>query len=210
MTEAKASENVIKVAQALGFLLSLDENHKMNRVKLIKLLWAADRLHMRKFGRTVSDSEYYAMAHGPVCSLALDIAQLNKDGIALSESDLRYLEEYFTADDRDTSMQKEIGQDHLSETDQEMLRAAWEKFKDVDTFELADSISHDYPEWQKFQGYFATSGGRKSIDVRDFFKNPEGSDQYFAEDSGQLAAAQEYYEDFLQAEQELRAALGAE
>ncbi|MBQ9180774.1 SocA family protein [Candidatus Saccharibacteria bacterium] len=87
MNERQASKNVIKVSQALGFLLSLDDNHKMDRVKLIKLLWAADRLHLRKYGRTISESDYYAMAHGPVCSLALDIAQMDKDGIVLSDVD---------------------------------------------------------------------------------------------------------------------------
>ena len=50
--------SLVKLVQALGYLLSLDDNKKMNRVKLIKLLWAADRFHMRRYGRTVSESRY--------------------------------------------------------------------------------------------------------------------------------------------------------
>ena len=79
------SADLVKITQALGFLLNLDENHKMNRVKLIKLLWAADRLHMRRFGRTVTETEYYALPHGPVCSLALNIARLNNDWLTTDD-----------------------------------------------------------------------------------------------------------------------------
>lgn len=209
MNEKKASKNVVKISQALGFLLSLDDNHKMDRVKLIKLLWAADRLHLRKYGRTISESDYYAMAHGPVCSLALDIAQMDKDGIALSDADKAYLEEYFTSDDKSTSMQKTISSDHLSESDKEVLKEAWEKFKDIDTFELSDDISHRYPEWDKFRKYFEANGGRKSIDLEDFFENPD-HDEYFTEDKDRLEAAYGIYKDNQAAERELATALGIE
>jgi len=72
------SDKIIVVVQALGYLLSLDDNHKMNRVKLIKLLWAADRFHLRKYGRSVTETDYVAMYHGPVSSLALDIANQSR------------------------------------------------------------------------------------------------------------------------------------
>ena len=164
MQQIQASRNVVKIAQALGFLLALDDNHKMERVKLIKLLWAADRFHLRKYGRTISDADdYYAMVHGPVCSLALDIAQMNKDKNALSDQDIAFLEEYFTANDIETSMQKEVGDDYLSETDKEALRKAWETFKDKEAFDLADNISHLYPEWSKHSEYFRRNSGRRPI-----------------------------------------------
>lgn len=209
MCEKKASKNVIKISQALGFLLSLDDNHKMDRVKLIKLLWAADRLHLRRYGRTISESDYYAMAHGPVCSLALDIAQMDKDGIALSNADKDYLEEYFTSDDRSTSMQKDIGDSYLSDSDKAMLKEAWEKFKNIETFELSDDISHRYPEWSKFRKYFETNGGRKNIDLEDFFENPD-DDEYFVEDEDRLEAARGIYEDSQEAQRELAVIFGIE
>lgn len=209
MQEARASKNVIKIAQALGFLLELDDNHKMERVKLIKLLWAADRFHLRKYGRTISDADdYYAMVHGPVCSLALDIAQMNKDRNALSDRDIAFLEEYFTADEIETSMQKEVGDDYLAETDKEALRKAWETFKDKDAFDLADNISHLYPEWSKHADYFRGNSGRRPIDVIDFFENPEG-DQYFAEDSEVVDAAKERFLEGKEAAAELSWMFGA-
>lgn len=209
MPKIQASKNVIKVAQALGFLLALDENHKMERVKLIKLLWAADRFHLRKYGRTISDADdYYAMVHGPVCSLALDIAQMNKDKNALSDQDIAFLEEHFTANDIETSMQKEVGDDYLSETDKEALRKAWETFKDKDAFDLADKISHLYPEWSKHAKYFRQNSGRRPIDVIDFFDNPK-EDKYFAEDQESIDAAKQYYLENKDVDEELSRIFGA-
>ena len=191
----KASETTIKVAQALGFLLSKDENHKMNRVKLVKLLWAADRLHLRKYGRTVSGTNYYAMAHGPVSSLALDIAQMNSE-FALSDNDTKYLEEYFVADNENTAFSKDPGTDYLSDTDKTALTEAWDKFGEMEPFELADEISHKYPEWSKYKEHFkAGNSSRQDIDLADFFKNPPEKDLYFEEDETRLSAAKEVFEE---------------
>ena len=66
MESRAVSNEVVKITQSLGFLLSLDDNHRMNKLKLVKLIWAADRYHLRKYGRTVTDSEYFALPHGPV------------------------------------------------------------------------------------------------------------------------------------------------
>lgn len=76
---------------------------KMDRVKLIKLLWAADRYHLRAHGRMVSGTDYVAMVHGPVSSLALDVAQISKE-FALSGEAASYVEYYFTATSQQTAM----------------------------------------------------------------------------------------------------------
>lgn len=208
--EIEVSRSIKRIAQILGFLLALDENHKMNRLKLIKILWAADRLHIRKYGKTITDlDDYYAMPHGPVCSLALDIAQMNNDQIALNKVDIDYLNEYFTADSIETSMQKSPGEDMLSENNKKVLTEAWAKFKDKDHFELADRISHEYPEWAKYKNYFSNGNyrGHLPIDQEDFFKNP-AHDEYFAENEEELEAAHELYQENQQAEQALRQIFG--
>lgn len=208
---AKVSKNVIKVAQTLGFLLSLDDNRKMNRVKLIKILWAADRIHMRRYGRTITNlDDYYALPHGPVCSLALDIARLNNiehDGV-FSGDEMAYLNEFFTSDSKDTSMQKAPGNDFLSESDEEVLREAWEKFKDEDPFDLADNISHQYPEWKKYESSLRGNGGREKINVEDFFENPK-DDKYFVEEAAQLKAAHVLYKENMGDREQLSSILKA-
>lgn len=203
---SKISNEIIKVVQALGFLLNLDDNRKMDRVKLIKLLWAADRFHLRNYGRTVSKTDYVAMVHGPVSSLALDVAQISKE-FALSGDAASYVEHYFTATSSQTAMSLNPGDDHLSETDKKALQWAWNTFGESQTFDLADSISHAYPEWSQYNQYFqATGGGVRPIKTEKFFENPT-SDEYFRTDTDQLSAAKEIYLDTVASEKELKTSL---
>ena len=89
MVLSRGSE-ITKTTQILRYLLSFDDNGKMNRTKLIKLLWAADRYHVRHYGRLVSEGNYVAMRFGPVASLALDVAQVKND-FAFDKDDIEYI-----------------------------------------------------------------------------------------------------------------------
>jgi len=191
----RVSDEVVKVTQSLGFLLSLDKNHRMNKVKLIKLVWAADRYHLRKYGRTVTDTEYYAMPHGPVSSLALDV--IDGDEVALYPEDISFIAEHITPwqeDQNDIVLYNKTDDDYLSETDKEALQFAWKTFGNKKPFELADNITHEYPEWSKFRDHFDINNerSRRPIDLDDFFKNPE-EDKYFETNPAVLAASKEIY-----------------
>ena len=121
MVLSRGSE-ITKTTQILRYLLSFDDNGKMNRTKLIKLLWAADRYHVRHYGRLISEGNYVAMRFGPVASLALDVAQVKND-FAFDKDDIEYIGYYLSADEKDTmATAAKIADDHLSETDKEALQ----------------------------------------------------------------------------------------
>lgn len=196
MESRAVSNEVVKITQSLGFLLSLDDNHRMNKLKLVKLIWAADRYHLRKYGRTVTDSEYFALPHGPVSSLTLDV--IDNDEVALYAEDISFISEHITpweSDKNQIVLYNETEYDYLSETDKEALKFAWDTFGDKDPFELADNITHQYPEWSKFREHFDVNNerSRQSIDLNDFFENPS-EDAFFATDDSILAASKELYE----------------
>lgn len=208
-TKSLVDRKTTKVVQALGFFLNLDDNHKMGRVKLIKLLWAADRRHLRTYGRTVSGTDYVAMVHGPVSSLALDVAQINED-FALSQPAIEYIKTYFTADSKETGMTLSPGDDHLSDTDKEALSWAWSEFGASKTFDLADDVSHRYPEWAQYATYFDQGmSGARPIDIKTFFENPETPDEYFSNSKEELSAATQIYNDSKKARSELDTIFGA-
>ena len=196
MESRAVSNEVVKITQSLGFLLSLDDNHRMNKLKLVKLIWAADRYHLRKYGRTVTDSEYFALPHGPVSSLTLDV--IDNDEVALYAEDISFISEHITqweSDKNQIVLYNETEDDYLSETDKEALKFAWDTFGDKDPFELADNITHQYPEWSKFREHFDVNNerSRQSINLNDFFENPS-EDAFFATDDSILAASKELYE----------------
>lgn len=196
MEARTVSDEVIKITQSLGLLLSLDDSHRMNKLKLVKLIWAADRYHLRKYGRTVTDTEYFALPHGPVSSLTLDV--IDNDEIALYKEDISFIAEHITPWENDKNqivLYNETADDYLSETDKEALRFAWDTFGDKDPFELADEITHKYPEWSKFREHFDVNNerSRRQIDLGDFFENPS-EDAFFVTDDSILFASKELYE----------------
>src|SRR3989304_5613958 len=60
-----------KAAQAAARLLKLGGG-KMNHMKLVKLLYLADRKALLKWGRPITFDWYVSMPHGPALSFTLD------------------------------------------------------------------------------------------------------------------------------------------
>lgn len=54
-------------------------------MKALQLVYFADRYHLRKFGRPITNDEYFAMPYGPVASGAKDIAE-GSIGLSTHES----------------------------------------------------------------------------------------------------------------------------
>lgn len=187
---------VIKMSQIIGYIFKISGKSKLNRVKLIKLIWAADRYHIRNYGRLVSEDVYYAMAHGPVSSIALNIARLTE--WEFEQDEYNFLDKLFNSDKKYTWIEKgaNIGEDYLSETDKEALEFAWKTFGGLDDFYLADEISHQYPEWKRLEEKISNNPftNREKIDIEDFFENPE-KDRFFVVDKDHLIASKEYYKE---------------
>ena len=199
MFENKPSEEVVKIVQALSFLIKKSPSSKMSRLKLIKLLWAADRRHLRRYGRTVSETRYFALTHGPVASLALDIARKSKDYVLTGEEG-KFVDKYFDADTENTTLLTDPGEDYLSETDKEALSFAWEKFGETDPFILADTISHMYPEWYRHKEKLSMQRTSYEIDMLDFFEDVNEADDFFDESSVIVDAAKHTYQENTQLE----------
>ena len=189
---------VVKMSQIIGYIFKVSKIPKINRVKLIKLIWAADRYHIRKYGRLVSGDTYYAMTHGPVSSLALDIAQLTE--WKFNDDEYAFLEKLFNSDKKDTWIEGgvSIDDDYLSETDKEAIEFSWSTFGKFDNFYLADKISHRYPEWKRLEDHFVDTSKpttRVVINNEDFFENPDNDEFFNIIDEDHLAASKEYYRD---------------
>jgi uncharacterized phage-associated protein len=187
-----------KITQLLNFFIRKNSNSHIQKLKAIKLIWAADRYHIRKYGRLVSQDEYCALPYGPVASLAKDVADLDLDYI--DESYVEYINKYIERDDerRVLYSHKNVEEDNFSKTDLEALEFAWNEFGKFDGFKLA-KISHDYPEWSRFKEPLESKTSRKeTIHVEDFFENPakltELSNDPFAVTAEMVNSSKEYYQ----------------
>lgn len=63
-----------KATQALNYLAKKFGGN-INKMQAIKLIYFADRYHLRKYGRPVTNDEFVAMGYGPVGSKTKDIAE---------------------------------------------------------------------------------------------------------------------------------------
>src|SRR5882724_2767190 len=63
-----------KATQALNFF-ARKAGGRINKMKALKLVYFADRYHLRKYGRPVVGDEYLAMNYGPVASGTKDLAK---------------------------------------------------------------------------------------------------------------------------------------
>lgn len=50
-----------KTTQALNFFAVKNGGH-INKMRSIKLIYFADRFHLRKYGRPITNDEYFAMS----------------------------------------------------------------------------------------------------------------------------------------------------
>lgn len=166
-----------KATQAINYLARKKEG-KINKMKAIKLVYFADRFHLRKYGRPIVGDVYWAMKLGPVGSDTLNIANISDND--LNKESLHYVKEYLTRPSGDIKREeilskKEVDIDVFSQSDIEALESVYKEFGDKDQFELAD-MTHDYPEWAKFKKEILVEGKKRlRMDYLDFFKNPKNS-----------------------------------
>ena len=74
MHKINASFDYRKATQALNHF-ALKEGGQINKMKALKLVYLADRYHLRKYGRLITNDVYFAMPYGAVASGVKDIAE---------------------------------------------------------------------------------------------------------------------------------------
>ena len=141
-----------KIIQAFCYLLS--KITQADKLKLIKLLFLADKYHIIRYARTITNDEYWAMDYGPVGSTAKDIlgfdAELLSKEFKYAQKMLKKVDQHnFTLGAHCTV--EEL--DKLSETDIEALDFISDNFGDLTTKQLI-KLTHRYPEWAQYKELF--------------------------------------------------------
>jgi uncharacterized phage-associated protein len=156
-----------KATQILNYF-ARQEGGQINKMKALKLIYFADRYHIRKYGRLITNDNYLAMQHGPVPSTSKDIAESNDylDDDAKSYS-LQFIE---PLDNLVLKSLRESDNSVLSDSDLEAIQFAWDNFGHYDQFELRD-LTHNYPEWLTRQEALADASCLP-MDLFEFLQDP--------------------------------------
>lgn len=137
-------------------------------MKLIKLLYLADREALARWGRSITTDVYVAMPHGPVLSQVLDLINEEPDPGAddVESAWSRYISE---PDHYEVSLKKdEVPGDLLSEAEDGLLDEIFAKYGHLTRWQLRDFV-HTLPEWRDPQG------GALPITVADILKAQQKS-----------------------------------
>ena len=194
-----------KALQALYYLQS--KTHITDKMSLIKLLFFADRFHLRTFCVPMLCDSYTAMRQGPVCSKTYDLIKKGQYFDYLPASKKKFVEKNLSCKKETIVSVCDTGDDYLSQSDRMALDFSIEHFSSFGRKDLS-KISHAYPEWNRFKTILETEfSNAEDMSYADFFDNPLPNDRYikkyfngvdpFEEDSEDLKAKKEEFESVL-------------
>lgn len=157
-----------KAVQALNYFAQ-KEGGTINYMKAGKLVYLADRAHLRTYGRTITNDTYVAMKNGSVPSKTKDIILKS----AWFEQEILDYVNIFLSDPDGYKFHSLNNVDTLvfSKTDLKIMDEIYDYYGERDQYELS-AYSHNFPEWQRFENELKLGVGKAfPIDPNDFFEN---------------------------------------
>lgn len=185
-----------KIIQALAYIAYQQPDHKVNSMKAYKLLWLADRYHLRQTGRTITGDVFYALPHGVVPSDAKNVVEHQPSHVQNDEDYCnRYIQRvgrygYRAVTEPDLMV--------FSDSDQEALDKILQCYGGMDQYQL-ERLSHDFPEWLAYKDQIKADNTPKAykIDLDYFFCDAEKDESgLFVDDPELLALTKEMFHEF--------------
>ena len=142
------SEIEIAGQMAAWFLHKQEET--MPHLKLMKLLYIAERASLQKNGYPVIGDRLVSMDHGPVLSNTYD----HMKGMEFVSPGNGWNKWVSPVQNYEVSLAKEYNPkdlDFLSEATLEILAEVWKNFGHMDQWEISE-YTHSFPEWEDPRG----------------------------------------------------------
>jgi uncharacterized phage-associated protein len=178
--------NEKKATQAAARLLKRQaQGDKMSYMKLIKLLYFADREALLRWGSPITTDTYFSMKRGPVLSRIHDLIT---EGAAPDEPS--FWEEHIQpCGDHEIKLVKDPSNGELSEIEEELLDEVFTRLGHLSRWEMVEE-AHKLPEWKDPQG------SAIPIDIRDILRAGQKSTQEIEAISKELEAAEHVHKLF--------------
>jgi len=141
--------NVRKAAQVAAFFARA-EGGRINVLKLVKLIYLADRKHLGAYDWPILNDKYVSMDHGPVNSIAfhyINGCQLERDSWEPFVTDR---DQYEIGMAREEMTDDEL--DELSKAELKTLNEVWAEFGGMTKYQIRDWTHKNLPEWEDPEG----------------------------------------------------------
>lgn len=128
------------------YLLAKCPGRRMNYLKLIKLIYIADREALRRWGYPMTGDRYYSLPHGPVVSRIKDLITDDPQfsGATVWPS-------YIRRRGYDVEATADAPLDSLSPAERELLDEIFANYGSFTPWQLVE-LTHTFPEWRDPQG----------------------------------------------------------
>ncbi|MBS4059651.1 MAG: SocA family protein [Bacteroidetes bacterium] len=148
-----------KIINSILFFAFRGDDNTLDRLKLMKLLWLSDRIHLNKYGRLITRDKYSALPHGPVPSNTIDISRVS-------------IVDFFTVNGFKIKALKDFDKEYFSNSDIKVFEYVWNKFGSMDSIKLRD-LSHEFPEWKRYEKELLNESMPNSYEmvITDFFED---------------------------------------
>lgn len=134
--------NIKKAIQVVSTILHVHGNKEMSYLRLLKLMYIADRESIGETGQPITGDRVVAMEYGPVLS---GVYSLIKKG---DTTGWPVWSEYIRTRGYRIEQIKKIGNEKLSRYEIGKLRELTERYEDKTEWELV-KITHEFPEWKQ-------------------------------------------------------------
>jgi uncharacterized phage-associated protein len=167
-----------KATQAAAFFLKL-RGGQMHYIKLIKLLYLADREALIRWGLPFTTDRHVSMDNGPVTSRILSLITEDCPKPVWSKYISAPLGEY------EVRLLEQAPTDLLSRAEENLMSEIFEKYGHMNRWYLIDTVMHKLPEWRNPCGSsipitireILEAGGEEDHDIRAIIKEIHGMGQ---------------------------------
>jgi uncharacterized phage-associated protein len=175
-----------QATQTAAYVLGL-RGGQMHYIKLIKLMYLADREALLRWGVPITRDRYVSMDNGPVLSRVLNLITDDRPKPVWSEFISAPLGEY------EVKLLKAAPTDALSRAEENLLDEIFQKYGYRNRWELIENVVHKLPEWQNPNKSvipiqirdILKAGGESENDIRHVLRELHS----FASDEEKLARA---------------------
>ena len=189
-----------KITQVLNYIAT-KEGGKINYMKALKLLYLSERLHLREYGRLITDDNLIAMKNGTLGSQAKDIATMSEylPHVVYEYVKNKLISKEYTIEAKSQSINE------LSDTDIECIDKILAVFGKKTQYELAE-LTHDLPEWKKHQYDIENEATHVVIlNVLDLFKSTHNKvlEKIYSQTSAELDLSRDLFSESLEHKSQL-------
>jgi hypothetical protein len=160
--------NQHKAVAAVAYLVS-KKIDALDKYKLAKLLFLADKHHLVRFGRPITGDEYYALPHGPIPSAILTWFDCEEASMRtpLSEAvtlNRRFSHPRYAPKDDTPFTLAELSKSDKTALDDVVLRHGRK------TFDELRAMTHDMPAYRKVWDLRGDGEQRARMNFEEFFE----------------------------------------